>query len=191
MTRTRAHELGVLTWLTAVWVLLWGSLSWANVITGVVVAVAIRVLLPLPTVRTQGRVHLPTLVRLVAVVATDLVVSSVQVLVLVLRPGPLTLDVTSAVVHSQLRVRSNLVLALLADTITLVPGSMVLDIDQRTRVIATHVLDVRSDADIDRFQRKVAQLEELFIGAFEAPVVAVEADPDEAPTARSVQEQAG
>lgn len=180
MTRTQAHELGVLTWLTAVWVLLWGNLSWANVIAGAVVAVAIRVLLPLPTVQTQGRVHLPTLVRLVAVVAADLAVSSVQVLLLALRPGPLTLDVTSVVVHSQLRVRSNLVLALLADVITLVPGSMVLDIDQRRRVIATHVLDVRSDRDIERFQRKVVQLEDLFIGAFEAPVVTVEVDPEEA-----------
>lgn len=190
MTRTQAHELGVLTWLTAVWVLLWGNLSWANVVIGVVVAVAIRVLLPLPVVRTEGRVHLPTLVRLVGVVASDLVVSSVQVLLLVLRPGPLTLEVPSAVVRSQLRVRSNLVLALLADTITLVPGSMVLDIDQRTRVIATHVLDVRSDADIDRFQRKVTQLEDLFIGAFEALVVAVEVDPDDTPADQTDREQA-
>ncbi|MEO6880866.1 MAG: Na+/H+ antiporter subunit E [Mycobacteriaceae bacterium] len=184
MTRTQAHELGVLTWLTAVWVLLWGSLSWANVITGVGVAVAIRVLLPLPTVRTEGRVHLPTLVRLVVVVSWDLVVSSVQVLVLVLRPGPLGMDVSNAVVRSHLRVRSNLVLALLADVITLVPGSMVLDIDQRARVITTHVLDVRSDADIERFQRKVTQLEDLFIGAFEALVVAVEVDPDDTPAER-------
>ncbi len=189
MTRTQAHELGVLAWLTVVWVLLWGDLSWANVLAGVGVAVAIRVLLPLPTVRTEGRVHLPTLVRLVGVVAWDLVVSSVQVLLLVLRPGPLELDVRSAVVHSQLRVRSNLVLALLADTITLVPGSMVLDIDQRTRVIATHVLDVRSEADIDRFQRKVTQLEDLFIGAFEALVVAVEVDPDDTPAVRTEREE--
>ncbi len=176
MTRTQVHELGVVAWLAAVWVLLWGDLSWANVLAGLGVAVAIRVLLPLPTVRTEGRVHLPTLLRLVWAVFSDLVVSSVQVLVLAVRPGP---PPRSAVVRSHLQIRSNLVLALLVDILTLVPGSMVLEVDQRRRVIHTHVLDVRGPADLERFQRHVGELEDLLIGAFEAPVKVVEDEQDE------------
>ena len=157
------------------WILLWGTLSWANVVVGLGLAVAIRVLLPLPRVPTEGRVHLPTLVRLIAVVTWDLLSSSVQVLWLALTVGP---RVRSAVVRSQLQVRSNLVLALIADTLTMVPGSMVLEIDQRRRVIHTHLLGIRDERDVETFRRKVSQLEDLFVGAFEAPLVVTEEPED-------------
>lgn len=166
MTRTGIHAVSVLAWLTLVWVLLWGTVSVANVVGGAAVAVAVRVLLPLPAVRTRGRVHLPTMLRLIAVVAADLVVSSLQVAWLAIAPGP---PPRSAVVRSEMRARSELVLALVINTISLVPGSLVLEVDVTGRVIYTHVLGVHSRADLDRFQRKVDQLEDLFIGAFEAP----------------------
>jgi len=175
MTRTRAHALGVVSWLTFVWVLLWGTLSVANVAGGLAVAVGIRVLLPLPAVRTEGRVHLPTLLRLVVAVAVDLVVSSAQVAWLAVRPGP---PPRSAVVRSTMTVRSDLLLALVVNTLNLVPGSVVLEVDQGTRVIFSHVLGVRSAADLARYQRKVGQLEDLFVGAFEAPVIMT---PEQAP----------
>ena len=172
MTRTRLHSAGVVAWLALVWVLLWGTWSWANVLAGVAVAVAVRVLLPLPTVVTRGRVHLPTLLRLLWVVAVDLVVSSLEVVWLSVRPGG---PPHSAVVRSSVRVRSDLVLSLLVNTITLSPGSVVLEVDLESRVLHTHVLGVRSAADLARFQRKVGQLEDLFVGAFEAPVLVEEA----------------
>lgn len=172
MTRTRLHYAGVLAWLALVWVLLWGTWSWANVLGGIAVAVAVRVLLPLPQVPTHGRVHLPTLLRLLGVVAVELVSSSLEVVWLSLRPGP---PPRSAVVRSTVQVRSDLVLSLLVNTITLSPGSMVLEVDLETRVLHTHLLGVRSEADLLRFQRKVGQLEDLFVGAFEAPVLVEEA----------------
>ena len=168
MTRTRLHEAGVVAWLAFVWVLLWGTVSWANVLAGLVVAVAVRVLLPLPSILTQGRVHLPTLLQLLWSVGVDLVVSSAQVAWWSVRPGP---PLRSAVVRSQLSVRSDLVLSLVVNTLNLVPGSVVLEIDQTRRVLHTHVLGVRSAADLAAFQRRVGELEDLFIGAFEAPVV--------------------
>ena len=168
MTRTRLHEAGVVAWLAFVWVLLWGTVSWANVLTGLVVAVGVRVLLPLPSILTQGRVHLRTLLHLLWSVAVDLVVSSAQVVWWSVRPGP---PLRSAVVRSQLSVRSDLVLSLVVNTLNLVPGSVVLEIDQARRVLYTHVLGVRSAADLAAFQRRVGELEDLFIGAFEAPVL--------------------
>jgi multicomponent Na+:H+ antiporter subunit E len=172
VTRTRLHSAGVVAWLAFVWVLLWGTWSWANVLAGVAVAVAVRVLLPLPTIVTRGRVHLPTLLRLVRVVTVDLVVSSLEVVWLSVRPGP---PPRSAVVRSRVRVRSDLVLSLLVNTITLSPGSVVLEVDLETRVLHTHVLGVRTERDLARFQHKVGQLEDLFVGAFEAPVLVEEA----------------
>lgn len=39
--RGRVLDLPLIAWLTLIWVLLWSSLNWANVLTGVLVAVAV------------------------------------------------------------------------------------------------------------------------------------------------------
>ena len=90
----------VLVWLTLVWLLLWGSVSAANIVSGLAVALLIIVLLPLPAVPVQGRVHPLSLLWLAANVAWWLVVSSTQVAWLALRPGPPPL---SAVLRARLQ----------------------------------------------------------------------------------------
>ena len=43
----------VLLWLTLVWILLWGTVSAANIISGLVIALVITLLLPLPGIHTS------------------------------------------------------------------------------------------------------------------------------------------
>ena len=57
MTRQVALRSWVLCWLTMVWMLLWGDLSVANAVSGLVVALLVTLLLPLPVVPVQGRLH--------------------------------------------------------------------------------------------------------------------------------------
>ena len=139
MTRQVAVRIAVLCWLTMVWVLLWGELSVANVVSGLAVALLITMLLPLPVVPVQGRLHPLSLSRLVVTVAWYLVMSSVQVAWLAIRPGPPPM---SAVLRAQLSVKSDLVLALAVHTVNLIPGTVVLEIDRDRRLIFVHVLDV-------------------------------------------------
>ena len=68
--------------------------------------------------------------------------SSVQVAWLAVKPGPPPL---TAVLRVRLAVKSDLVLALGANIITLIPGSIVLEIDQTRRVLYMHVIDVGSE----------------------------------------------
>ncbi|WP_127782244.1 Na+/H+ antiporter subunit E [Rhodococcus sp. X156] len=166
LRRNSLHGAAVVAWLASVWVLLWGNISAANILGGIVVAIVIRTLLPLPPVPVESRVHLWALVKLVAHVVWDLVVSSTQVALLAIRPGP---PPRSAVVRTHMRVESELVLALTVTTLTLVPGSIVMEIDRTNRVIYSHVLDVRSEKDIRRFKEQVRRLEDRFIAAFESP----------------------
>ena len=42
-----ARHVVMITWLTAVWVMLWGELTWANVVGGLAVAIAVVALVPL------------------------------------------------------------------------------------------------------------------------------------------------
>jgi multicomponent Na+:H+ antiporter subunit E len=154
----------VLCWLILVWILLWGTVSAANILSGLTIALIITLLLPLPTVPIEGRVHPLSLLRLVLVVAGYLVLSSFQLAWLAVKPGPPPL---SAVLRAHLAIKSDLVLALAVNIINLTPGTIVLEIDQVRRMVYIHVIDVGSERSVNRFYRQVAQIERLLIRSFE------------------------
>ena len=87
--REVAVRLWTITWLTSVWVLLWGTISWANVLGGIGVALAIMILLPLPRVPVEGRLHPFVLLQIVARLMVDFCVSSAQVAWAAIRPANL------------------------------------------------------------------------------------------------------
>jgi multicomponent Na+:H+ antiporter subunit E len=154
----------VLCWLILVWMLLWGNVSWANVLSGLVVALVITVLLPLPAVPIEGRLHPISLLHLTLRIAYYLVLSSVQVAWLAIKPGP---PPRTAVLRAHVAIKSDLVLALVVNVLNLIPGGIVLEIDQTRRMIYVHVLDVGSERSVQRFYRQVADIERLMIASFE------------------------
>jgi multicomponent Na+:H+ antiporter subunit E len=154
----------VLFWLMLVWILLWGTLSAANVLSGLAIGLVITVLLPLPVVPIEGRVHPLSVLRLVTTVGYYLVLSSGQVAWLAIKPGP---PPFSAVLRAHVAVKSDLVLALAVNIFNLIPGSIVLEIDQARRMLYMHVIDVGSDRAVNRFYRQVAKVERLLVSAFE------------------------
>ncbi len=164
MTRKVLLRAWVLCWLTLVWMLLWGSVSAANVLSGLAVALVITVLLPLPAVPVEGRLHPLSLLRLIVLVAYYLVLSSAQVAWLAIKPGP---PPHSAVLRAHLAIRSDLVLALTVNALNLIPGGIVLEIDQARRMIYVHVIDTGSEKSVQRFYRQVADIERLMIATFD------------------------
>lgn len=164
MTRQRLLRAATVAWLTAVWLLLWGTLSAANLISGLAVALFITVLLPLPAVPVQGKVHPLAVLRLAVNVNWWLLRSSVQVAWLTLRPGP---PPRTAVLSAPLNLKSDLVLALGVNILNLTPGTLVLEIDQTRRLVYVHILGVGSPGSVDAFHQQVADLERLLVAAFE------------------------
>ena len=154
----------VLCWLMLVWILLWGTVSAANILSGLSIALLITLLLPLPTVPIEGKLHPLSLLRLGVTVFYYLALSSVQVAWLAVKPGPPPL---SAVLRAHVAVKSDLVLALAVNIINLIPGSIVLEIDQTRRMLYMHVIDVGSDRAINRFYKQVAEVERLLVSTFE------------------------
>ncbi len=168
MKRLNLRRIGlrawVLVWLVLVWVLLWGDVSAANVISGTAVALGISYLLPLPRVPIEGRVHPLSLARLVLYVAWSLVWSSTQVAWLAIRPGPPPL---TAVLRAHLDIKSDLVLALAVNIMNLIPGSIVLEIDQVRRIVYVHVIAVSTEKAIEHFHRQAGRVQRLLVAAFE------------------------
>ena len=164
-TRLR-HQVPLAAWLVVVWMLLWGTWSWANLLSGVLIALTVLTLLPLPHVVGGSRVRpVPVLVFLGHFVA-DLVVSAAEVAWQALRPGGVE---RTAIVRVQLCADSDLLLTMVAEAISLVPGSLVLDLDREHRVITLHVLPARDLADVERTRAHVVVVERRLVRAFGSP----------------------
>jgi multicomponent Na+:H+ antiporter subunit E len=160
------HQLPLLVWLVLVWNLLWGTWSWANLLGGVVVALAVTVLLPLPPVVGGTRVRPAGLLAFVGCFLADLVISGAEVAWQTVRPRGID---RSAIIQVQLRTDSDLLTTILAEALTLVPGSMVIDMDRERRTLAVHILHVRDEDDVEAQRRSVLAQEERVVRAFGSP----------------------
>jgi multicomponent Na+:H+ antiporter subunit E len=161
--RRLRHQLPLVAWLVVVWILLWGTWSWANLLSGLAVALGVMVLLPLPAVVGHMRVRPLPLVRFVGHFLVDLVVSGAQVAWRALGPGGVT---QGAIVRVRLRADSDLLLTIVAETISLVPGSLVLDLDREERLISVHLLHAHDLDDVARQKADVLAVEERIVRAF-------------------------
>ena len=159
-------RLPLIVWLVLIWNLLWGTWSWANLITGLLVALTVTVVLPLPAVTGGGRLHPVAALYFLGHFLVNLIVSSAQVAWQTLRPSGIR---QSAVLLVQLRTDSDLLLSIIAQTLTLVPGSMVIDLDRDERTLALHILHVRDEGDVERQRAAVLAEEERVVRAFGSP----------------------
>ena len=161
-TRLR-HQVPLVVWLVVVWVLLWGTWSWANLLSGLLVALTVLTLLPLPHVVGGTRVRPVPLLVFLGHFVVDLLVSGAEVAWQALRPGGVR---RTAIVQVQLRADSDLLLTMVAEATSLVPGSLVLDLDREQRVMTLHMLPVRDLADVGRKKAHVLVVEERLVQAF-------------------------
>lgn len=139
-----SRRLLLVLWLTAVWVGLWGSITAANVLGGLAVAGVLVRLLPLSPVPGQAVVRPAALLRFVLRFLWDLLVSSVQVAVLAVRPR---LQLRQAVVAVPVPGASDTLLTLLADAISLTPGTLTVDVDRSRSTLYVHALHIGDEPD--------------------------------------------
>lgn len=123
--------------LVLVWMALWGSASLIVILIGLVVSAVILLLFPLPNMVFRFGLHPWRSLVLVVKFLWDVVVASLQVGWLAIRPRPPQPQVISVALASD----SDLLEALTALAISLVPGSLIVDADAQNRTLTIHVLD--------------------------------------------------
>ena len=168
----------VIAWLTVVWVLLWGDLSVANVLSGLLVSVLVLAVFPLPALRMHLRVRPLRLAWLIIHFLASVVVASVQVSRTTLRFGHVP---TNAVIKVDLRTSSDFVLTVVAELTALIPGSIVIEADRVRHALYIHVLDVKTLEDVEHFREQTFALERrviLALGADTEPVAAEPSKPE-------------
>ncbi|GEA84643.1 Na+/H+ antiporter subunit E [Cellulomonas gelida] len=161
--RARRLPWGTVVWLTVVWVFLWGDLTFANVLAGVVLALLVTLGLRMTPVDFHGRVRPWGVVRLFGRFAWDLVRASFEVAFIALRPR---YTPRGAVIGVQLRSHSDLYLTMVAELCSLVPGSLVVEAHRLTGRLYLHVLDVEAAGGIEAARQAVLDQEERVLRAF-------------------------
>lgn len=157
-------RLPLVGWLTVVWVGLWGSVTAANVLGGLAVALLLVRGLPLTDVTNRAVVDPVALLRFLGFFVADLVRSSLQVAVLVLRPSR---PLRQAVVAVPVRGASDSMLTLLANAISLTPGTLTLEVDRPGSTLYVHVIDVGES--LDDVRADLLEVERLAILAVGSP----------------------
>ena len=161
-------------WLTVVWCALWGEASVGNILAGL--AISTVVVLVFPVGDERGAVVRPLAVaHYGAVFVRELLVATVTVAVQVVKPRN---ALAEAIVAVPLRSRSPVVAAFVANSITLTPGTMTVDVrpslpeggddDTLTASPSTIVLYVHCLAvvDPDAVRADGLAFEELVVKAF-------------------------
>lgn len=148
--------------LTVTWVLLWERLSLFVVVTGVLLSLLVFLVFPLPPIERTGRVRPVALGRLVGRLAVDLVVSSVRVVALSFaRHTP-----RSAIIGVRLRTRSDLILTMTSELVSLVPGSLVVEVRRAESTLYIHALDTVDPDRLRQAEQDVLDAEERVLRAF-------------------------
>lgn len=160
-TRDRSvRTAGIMLWSVVVWVALWSELSVANVIWGLVVGAATTVLVPphggprtvavrpLPLLRLVGH-FLWALVRASAVVAWEVVTPRNRI--------------HQGIVAAPLQATSPGVITLIANIISLTPGTLTLEVRTDPPVLYVHIMHLRT---VEEVRGDIQRLEALVLRAF-------------------------
>ncbi|WP_022888683.1 Na+/H+ antiporter subunit E [Agromyces italicus] len=169
------RQLPLLVALLVLWLLLWDHIDALSIVTGLLLAIAVTRALYLPPVLLSGRFNPWRGLLLGLRMMVDVVFASLQVAAFSIWPWWKPMN---SIIVVQLHTRSDLVTTLTAEAISVVPGTVVVDIDRERGLLYLHALGTRTQADIDRTHRQVLGTEErivLAIGTHEqAEVVRAE-----------------
>jgi multicomponent Na+:H+ antiporter subunit E len=176
MVRDRIQPVPLLL-LTTVWVLLWGNVSWANVLGGLVLSVLVLMVFPLPRLITGIRIRPWPLLVLITRFHRDLFVASGQVAAAAIFHGPST---RGRIVAVELRARDQLLQTITAEMVALVPGTVVLDLRSADGTLLVHALDVETEEQAEAVRRDIRAQEERVLRALAADPTCGAADRKEA-----------
>lgn len=155
-------QLPLLLVLVLLWMLMWGSLTLLTFLTGVLVAIVVTRVFYLPPVELSGRFHPLWFVAFALRFALELAKASILVSWQAFSPrGP----GRSSVIGVQLLTRSDFIMTVTAIAISLIPGSIVVEVDRAGGILYLHVLGASDDAAIASSRDNVLAIEVLLVRA--------------------------
>lgn len=156
----RFHELPLLVGLVVLWMMLWREASLLSLVSGIIVSIVMMRVFYLPPVMLAGRFNPWHALRYLAYFLWHVAVASFQVAWLAVRPGPVPM---TSIIAVKLTTKSDFILTLVGLTISLIPGSLVAEVDRFGSTLYLHVLNTPSQKAITQMRHDVATIEKLLI----------------------------
>jgi multicomponent Na+:H+ antiporter subunit E len=147
----------VVAWIILVWVALWGDLSWANLVGGALVGLLVLAAVRVPLATGRRRVAPGPALRYAVVFARDLTVATAEVARQVFWP---VRRLRPAILAVPLRSADPGLISLVANSITLTPGTLTLEADEERRMLWIHVLHL-AEGEADAVIGQAQDLERL------------------------------
>lgn len=147
--------------LALLWAVVTGGLSLPNLVLGAAVA-ALALILLRDRFRSRGRIgRIVRMASLGLLFLRELMMSAVSVAIWTLRPN-VRANLSPAIISFPLTVTSDLEITLLANLITLTPGTLSIDVSDDRKLLYVHALDCRDPAALkatiaDGFERKIIE----------------------------------
>ncbi|BDI21748.1 Na+/H+ antiporter subunit E [Herbiconiux sp. L3-i23] len=162
LRKTLIQQAPLLVVLVLLWLFLWGSFTPIDIIMGIVVAIAVTQIFELPPVQLSGRFNPWWLLVFLVDFARQVIAGSFQVAGLALHFGKV---VKSSVIEVKLTTKSDFVMTLTAIAISLVPGSLILEVDRTGSTLFLHVLNAETAEAIEKVRRRVLVTERALLRA--------------------------
>jgi multicomponent Na+:H+ antiporter subunit E len=159
--RALTGRLPYLAYLVVVWVTLWGDVSAANVLSGLVVGGGLLLAFPTAGPQRIGTLRPLQALRFVVYFLYKLVEANVIVAWEVITPN--NASVTEGIVEVPVTGASDAVLTTVANAVSLTPGTITIEVRRQPATLWVHVLHLRS---IERTRREILNLERLALDAF-------------------------
>lgn len=156
------QQLPLLVVLVLLWMMLWGSLTPLTIVTGILVAVFVTRAFYLPPVELSGRFNPFWFIVFLLRFLFELVKGSFQVAWKAISPRPLQ---RNSVIAVQLLTRSDFIMTLSAIVVSLIPGSIVIEVDRAGGVLYLHAIGAADDAAIAKVRADVLASEVLLVKA--------------------------
>lgn len=153
-------ELPLIIWLVLLWGALWQDFSLGNLIFGAVIAFVVTNIFYLPPVDLSGRFNVFYALGFGVRFLYKLVLASFQVLWLAVAHGP---RIKNAVVAVKLRSHSDLLVTATGHSLSLIPGSLVVDVDRSTSTLYLHCLGVDTQEAAEKVRDDVRATESWLI----------------------------
>lgn len=157
---SRWHRLPLLIWLVGVWGALWQDFSPGNLVFGLLIALAVSYAFYLPPVELSGRFNLPRALAFGLWFLKEVSVASFQVLYWAVAKGP---HIRNAVIAVPLRSRSDLIMTAVGHVLSLIPGSLVVEVDRGTSTLYVHAMNAPTPESVERVRAGIQDIEARLI----------------------------
>lgn len=148
--------------LVVFWMMLWGSVTPLTILTGIIVALVVTRVFYLPRVELARRFNLWWMIVFLARFLGELFIASFQVAFQALLPKGIP---HSAIVKVDLRTHSDFLITGTAIAISLVPGSLVVEVDRQRSILYVHALGVSTPEQAEGARAHVLSIERALIRA--------------------------